>query len=70
VSADSVLWSLQAKHSIVRCVLHVEPARCELLVQQDLVTTVRQVFSEEESARARAVAMREALNGVGWKDTA
>jgi hypothetical protein len=69
VAADSVLWSLRAKHSIVRCVLRIEPARCELLVQQDQVTTVRQVFREEASARARATEMRQALNGVGWKDT-
>jgi hypothetical protein len=62
------LWAVQAKRSIMKCVLHVEPTWTELLVLQDEDITVRETFPDEEQARAQACALHDRLIAIGWRN--
>ncbi len=62
------LWAVQAKRSIMKCVLHVEPTWTELLVLQDEDVAVRETFPDEEQARAQARALHERLIALGWQN--
>ncbi len=62
------LWAVRARRSVMKCVLHVEPACAELLVLQDDDFTVRETFPDEEQARAQARALHQRLLARGWQN--
>lgn len=63
-----VLWSLRAKRSTAKCVLHSEPTWTELVVLQDEEIAFRESFPDAASARMRALALHERLLKKGWKE--
>jgi len=66
--AKGVLWSLRAKRSTAKCVLHAEATWTELLVLQDEEIAFRESFPDEDAARMRAAALRERLVRLGWRE--
>jgi hypothetical protein len=66
--AKGVLWSLRAKRSTAKCVLHAEATWTELLVLQDEEIAFRESFPDEDSARMRATALHERLVRLGWRE--
>ena len=66
--AKGVLWSLRAKRSTAKCVLHAEATWTELLVLQDEEIAFRESFPDEDSARMRAAALQERLLRLGWRE--
>lgn len=62
------LWSIHAKRSLVKCVLHVEPDFTEMLVLQDEDVALRQTFADRAEACARADALRQRLIAIGWRN--
>lgn len=62
------LWAVQAKRSVMKCVLHVEPTWTELLVLQDEDVAVRETFPDREQARAQAQALHDRLIALGWQN--
>ena len=66
--AKGVLWSLRAKRSTAKCVLHAEATWTELLVLQDEEIAFRESFPDEDSARLRAAALHERLVRRGWQE--
>lgn len=62
------LWAVQAKRSVMTCVLHVEPTSTELLVLQDQEVAVRQTFLDRDQARAQAEALLDRLLKRGWRN--
>ena len=62
------LWTVRAKQSIVKCVLQVDATWSELLILQDRDVTSREVFQDQETARAHARALHERLIEKGWRD--
>ncbi len=62
------LWAVQAKRSVMKCVLNVEPTWTELLVLQDEDVAVRETFPDQEQARAKAQALHERLIALGWRN--
>ena len=66
--AKGVLWSLRAKRSTAKCVLHAEATWTELLVLQDEEIAFRESFPDEDSARMRAAALQERLMRLGWRE--
>ena len=61
------LWTVRAKRSVVKCVLHAEPTWVELLLLQDDDITIRETFQDDGIARAKAAALRERLMALGWR---
>ena len=66
--AKGVLWSLRAKRSTAKCVLHAEATWTELLVLQDEEIAFRESFPDEDAARMRAAALHERLVRLGWRE--
>lgn len=62
------VWAVQAKRSVMKCVLHVRPTFTELLVLQDQDVAVRETFADQDGARAMAQALHERLTAIGWRD--
>ncbi len=62
------LWAVQAKRSVMKCVLHVERTWAEVLVFQDQDVAVRETFQDQKLARAKAQALRERLIERGWRN--
>ena len=62
-----VLWSLRAKRSTAKCVLHAEASGTELLILQDEEVAFREAFPDEDTARLRAALLQERLLKKGWK---
>lgn len=61
------LWRLQARRSVVKCVVENEN-RAELVLLQDEEVAHREQFCDEYSARHRAEALRARLVAGGWRD--
>jgi hypothetical protein len=66
-SRQDVLWRLQGRRSMAKCVLRAESAWTELVVLQDEEVALREYFPDEDSARSRAVALHERLLEKGWR---
>jgi hypothetical protein len=66
--AKDVLWSLRARRSTAKCVLHAEATWTELLVLQDEEIAFRESFPDENAARTRATALHERLVRRGWRE--
>lgn len=62
------LWAVQAKRSVMKCMLHVEPTFTELLVLQDRDVAVREIFPDREQARRNAEALHARLLKRGWRN--
>lgn len=65
---QGVLWSLRAKRSTARCILHADRAWTELVILQDEEIAFREAFPNEDSARLRATALRDRLVQKGWEE--
>ena len=64
---QAILWSLSARRSTAKCVLHAEPTWTELIILQDEEIAFRESFPDEDAARVRASALQERLLQKGWK---
>lgn len=64
---QDLLWSLQAKRSMAKCVLRAESTWTELVILQDEEIAFREYFPDEDTARTRAVALHDRLLEKGWK---
>jgi hypothetical protein len=64
---QAVLWSLSAKRSTAKCVIHAEPTWTELILLQDEEVAFRESFPDENTARVRASALHERLLEKGWR---
>lgn len=64
---QGLLWSLSARRSTAKCVLHAEPTWTELIILQDEEIAFRESFPDEDTARLRAAALHERLLQKGWK---
>jgi hypothetical protein len=62
------VWAVQAKRSVMKCVLHVEPTFTELLVLQDQDVAVRETYPDCEQARVKARALHDRLIEHGWRN--
>lgn len=65
---QGVLWSLRARRSTAKCVLHSEASSAELLILQDEEIAFRESFPDEYTARVRASALHQRLIDKGWKE--
>lgn len=63
-----VLWSLRARRSTAKCVLHAEATWTELVVLQDDEIAFRESFPDADAARLRAAALHDRLLKKGWKE--
>jgi hypothetical protein len=62
-----VLWSLRARRSTAKCVMHPMSTCTELVILQDEEVAFREAFADEEAARVRASALHERLLKKGWR---
>lgn len=62
-----VLWSLRARRSTAKCVLHAEASWTELVILQDEEVAFREAFPDEATARTRAALLQERLLNKGWR---
>jgi hypothetical protein len=62
-----VLWSLRARRSTAKCVIHPVSTWTELVILQDEEVAFREAFANEDAARVRATALQERLLKKGWK---
>ena len=62
-----VLWSLRARRSTAKCVLHAEATWTELVILQDEEVAFREAFPDQDTARMRATLLQERLLKKGWK---
>ena len=65
---QGLLWSLRARRSTAKCVLHAEASSTELLILQDEEIAFRESFPDEYTARLRASALHQRLIDKGWKE--
>jgi hypothetical protein len=65
---QGVLWSLRARRSTAKCVLHAEAAWTELVILQDEEVAFRESFPDEHAARLRAEALHKRLVEKGWTE--
>jgi hypothetical protein len=63
-----LLWSLQARRSVARCILHAEATWTELVILQDEEIAFREAFPDEDAARLRATALHDRLLKKGWRE--
>ena len=66
---QGVLWSLRARRSTAKCVLHSDASWAELLILQDEEIAFRESFPDAFTARLRATALHQRLIDKGWKET-
>jgi hypothetical protein len=62
------VWAVQAKRSVMKCILNVERTFTELLVLQDQDVAVRETFQDQAGARAQAKALHARLLKRGWQN--
>jgi hypothetical protein len=65
---SGTLWSLKARRSTAKCVIHAEAARTELVILQDEEVAFREAFPDETAARLRAGALHDRLMQKGWTE--
>jgi hypothetical protein len=65
---QGVLWSLRARRSTAKCVLHAEATWTELVILQDEEVALRESFPDEYAARLRAEALHHRLVEKGWTE--
>ena len=65
---SGLLWSLRARRSTAKCVLHAEASWTELVILQDEEVAFREAFPDETSARVRADALHDRLMEKGWTE--
>ena len=63
-----VLWSLRARRSTAKCVLHADRTWTELVILQDEEIAFREAFPTEDAARLRAAALHDRLLEKGWQE--
>ena len=65
---QGVLWSLRARRSTAKCLMHPKSTWTELVILQDEEIALRESFPDENTARMRAAALHERLLKKGWKE--
>ncbi len=65
---SGLLWSLKARRSTAKCVLHAEASGTELVILQDEEVAFREAFPDESTARLRADALHDRLMQKGWTE--